>query len=798
MSDVSETSAVARGSTLVIEGDVIPRRLRRPADLLRLVLVLGAAAVVLAAAYFASSTATGLDHDITVGATKIPHLLVTIANLVGALGLLLLPIAAGIDLLIRKRARQLVEAFATLVVTLVVVIAIAVWIQNSHSQQLLVALTGLTVPGPILPLNGALAAIVAFSTVARLIDRPRWAAACAVVVIANLLANIVAGGITVAALALSALMGWAIGLAARYLLGTPTTRPSGLEVAAAMEKSGFPLTVLRATHETTGGRRYSATTGSGARLEVLVLDRDLEGSGLVRGAWRSIRIRGEQTLGFSMRSRLEHAALQAYAAQAAGAPLPRLEAVVEVGPDAALLAYERIDGVSFAQLGGTLTDDDLDGAWRALRTLQEGHLSHRALFAEHMLRDTSGNVWLLDSDEGSVAAGDVAQRLDIAEMLCTLAMLTDPDRAVFTGRRVLGTERLAKALPVLQPVALTPVTRKAMKRRKDVLVTLRENLEAITPEGSPVEQIRIERMRPRTIITAIAGTVAAYLLLIQLGKVDLAQLVRDANWGWAVVAVLLSAATYIGAAMSIEGFVPERLNLWRTLQAQLAASFATLVSPPTLGAVAVNVRYLQQSGVHPALAAASIGVSQVAAFVMHLLLILGFGVIAGTRSELDVTPPAWTLWVGVALIILILAVLLLPMTRNWAINRVRPILQQVGPRLLTLAQQPLKLVTGIGGILLLNLGYCLCLIACVRAFGGGGEWAAICVVYLAGATIGQAAPTPGGLGAVEAALTAGLAAAGVEGGVAVSAVLLFRVFTFWLPTIPGWFSFSNLQKTGYL
>ena len=71
-------------------------------------------------------------------------------------------------------------------------------------------------------------------------------------------------------------------------------------------------------------------------------------------------------------------------------------------------------------------------------------------------------------------------------------------------------------------------------------------------------------------------------------------------------------------------------------------------------------------------------------------------------------------------------------------------------------------------------------------------------MYLAGATIGQAAPTPGGLGAVEAALAAGLTAAGLDGGLAVSAVLLFRLVTFWLPTIPGYLSFNWLTKKGAL
>ena len=64
--------------------------------------------------------------------------------------------------------------------------------------------------------------------------------------------------------------------------------------------------------------------------------------------------------------------------------------------------------------------------------------------------------------------------------------------------------------------------------------------------------------------------------------------------------------------------------------------------------------------------------------------------------------------------------------------------------------------------------------------------ASIAVVYLTGSAIGSILPTPGGLGGVEAALTAGLTAAGLPGAVAVSAVLLFRLLTFWLPVPFGW------------
>jgi uncharacterized protein (TIRG00374 family) len=126
--------------------------------------------------------------------------------------------------------------------------------------------------------------------------------------------------------------------------------------------------------------------------------------------------------------------------------------------------------------------------------------------------------------------------------------------------------------------------------------------------------------------------------------------------------------------------------------------------------------------------------------------------------------------------------------------RLSPTLGQVLPRLLEVAQQPRKLILGIGGALLLSLSYILCLAACVAAFGRSVPIAGVAVVYLTGSAIGSILPTPGGLGGVEAALTAGLTAAGLPGAVAVSAVLLFRLITFWLPVPFGWAAFSYLER----
>ena len=89
-------------------------------------------------------------------------------------------------------------------------------------------------------------------------------------------------------------------------------------------------------------------------------------------------------------------------------------------------------------------------------------------------------------------------------------------------------------------------------------------------------------------------------------------------------------------------------------------------------------------------------------------------------------------------------------------------------------------------------------LAALLAFGAHAPVLATAAVYLAGNAIGSIAPTPGGLGAVEAVLSAGLTAIGIPAHEVVPAVLLFRVATFWLPIPAGWVSFIFLQRSGTL
>jgi undecaprenyl-diphosphatase len=127
-----------------------------------------------------------------------------------------------------------------------------------------------------------------------------------------------------------------------------------------------------------------------------------------------------------------------------------------------------------------------------------------------------------------------------------------------------------------------------------------------------------------------------------------------------------------------------------------------------------------------------------------------------------------------------------------------PILQRAVHGMADVFKHPGKVAVLLLGSVTVTMSYLVGVYFATQAFGGGLPLATVGAVYLTGSAVATAAPTPGGLGAMEAALIAGLVAAGMENATAVPAVFLFRFATFWLPILPGWLSFMWLQRREYI
>lgn len=780
--------------TIVIEEGVFSKRVRRPIDVLRFTLAVLGTLGVITLSTILLNTFSAIDQDVADSASRLPAIVALALGIVTGIGQFILPFIVAYSLLTRRGGRLLAEAVLGFIVA-ALLIGVAVGLLRDYgSNDLWFALAG-TSEREMFPLQALIASVTALITVARL--RGSAIVASTVIVGASAVADNLAGRFTVTSLVASLLFGWAVGLGFRYIFGTPTTRPKGLEVAKTLHGAGIAINVLRATTSTDHGRRYVATTTENEKFHVVVYDRDLEGAGLFPRWWRSLRLRDNDALGgWTMRQAVERSALMAYATEAIAAPTPRLVTLRSIGDDASVLVYKWIEDADNEQ-SVNVSDATLTSAWKALKTLHDASIAHRSLSPDHLVFHADDSVTLLHITSGSVAMSDLQRRIDLADMLISLSLIASPEGAVKTAQTVFSQSDIADALPALQVFALSSANRKLLRNRRGLLGQIRELVAAEAPPTT-LQSVTLERLQPRKLITLVLAFVAGYLLLGQIGDVDILNLLTSANYNWVGFAIAMTIITYIGSAMALLGFVVERLSLWRTFLAQWAASFATLISPPALGTVAINGRYLQREGLPATAAGATVAVSQALAFLVHIGLLFVAGYLTGSNQDFTFDPPREVV-IGIASVALLLLVILpLPKVRRYLVSIARPRISEVVPRFVTLSQQPAKLAIGIGGMFILNLAFCAVLVASVYAFDGSGSIAAISLVYLAGSTLGQVAPTPGGIGAVEAVMTAGLIAIGIDPGIALSSVLLFRLLTFWIPTVPGWFAFQYLLKRGSL
>ena len=782
--------------------DQLERRIRKPVDLLRCVLSCSGIVALAVAGVAASAATSGAQTDLVGASHRLPHALVVVASPVVLFALLILPVAMAVQLLVRRQFRRLGEAVATGVLAAAVTAVVNDLLTRPAASRLYYAII-MARPGTshAAALDPYLAGLVAYATMVGLAGRPYWRNALWAAIAVYAIVQVGALHTSVLTLLITVLAGRAIGLAVRYVAGSASQRPGALDIAGALAATGLPVTAIRRDRrqeprQGNPSRHYAVTAkGDGCRLDAVVYDRDQQAAGAVYRLYRRVRVLGQvsRIAPLSVDHAVERRALLSYAAEDAGAPTPRLRALVRAGPEACVLAYEHQEGTTLAQRNPGCSDAELSRIWEAVGRLHAHRVTHRGLTADRILLTGDGQAMLLDPGDGDVAASDLQIRLDVAQLLAELALAVGPDRAAGLAVEKMSADDLVAVVSVLQPVALARPTRKALRRRRDVLPALRTRLLAAVP-GGEVTPARLERIRPRTLLTLVASIAAVYLLAGELARASLRSVLHEADWRWVIAALALSAATYVAAAEALTGFVAGRLSFRRTLLAQLASSFVTLVTPAAVGGATLNIRYLQRQKIPAAVAAASVGVAQVVAFVLHVLLILVFAAIAGSSGSKPAQPPRWAWFVLAGLVLIALVVLAIPAGRRMLRARLSPMLGQVLPRLLEVAQQPGKLARGIGGTLLLSLCYIFCLAACVAAFSRSVPIAKIGLVYLTGSAISSAVPTPGGIGAVEAALTAGLTAVGVPGAVAASAVLLFRLLTFWLPIPFGWGALKYLER----
>ncbi len=777
-----------------------PSRYRHPGDVIRLISGIALLGCSLAASAAASRWLLGPAAPVPDGLSPASRIITGVVQ-VACVATVALVVAATLR---HRRYRLLGGLTAGAAAAAAIVAGIFYLLGDQHPDALAGNLArgswlaSAAFPGP--PLIACAAAVVVAAS--PWLSRP-WRRAAWLTLLLVAAARILTGTALPMELILAIAAGVTAGAAVLVAFGVPDRRAGPDEVAAALRRAGVPVESVRpAEVAARGSRPFAAVAADGRRLFVKALGSDQRDADLLYRAYRAVRLRnvGDTRPAASLFHAVERQALVGVMAERAGVFVPSVDRVVKAGDDTVLLVMEWVDGSSLEQLPAEqISDDLLVRLWAEVDKLHRAGIAHRSLRAANVMVSPAGLPRIVDFSFSELAATQRQMDLDVAELLASLATLAGEDRAV-AAAKVLGARGVAPSVPLLQPLALSAATRRAIARQDGMLARTRSRAAAASGQSTQ-ELARVQRVKPRTLLAIIAASAAFYLLLPELAHVDSSwRALQSAHWIWLPVIIAWSVLTYVASAIALLGSVSVRLSFGATVLAQGASSFVNRVSPSNVGGMALNVRFLQKAGVEPSTGVAAVGVNALAGALVHAALLVIFFSWAGRGlGKAFKLPSSSKLLVILAVVAAVIGIVMATRQgRRFAARKLLPSVRSSLASLRQVARSPARLALLIGGSALVTLAYVGGLVASVEAFGGGASVAKIGAVYMAASLVAAASPTPGGVGAIEALLTAGLTGLGISPGAAVSAVLIYRLATYWLPVVPGWLCLRRLQRMDYV
>jgi uncharacterized protein (TIRG00374 family) len=344
---------------------------------------------------------------------------------------------------------------------------------------------------------------------------------------------------------------------------------------------------------------------------------------------------------------------------------------------------------------------------------------------------------------------------------------------------------------------------------------------------APEPEVEHEEHPPRLDLSArnlagfgvfvVLAIVALYFLLPQVaGLGETWHRLEDGSPVWLGLALLFTLGMFGGYVLLFHGVFARaaagRLNLRESYQICMAGLAATrLFSAGGAGGIVLTAWALRAAGLPRRVVADKTISFLVLTYLVYTIALIVFGF--GLRYGLFPGPDPFTMTVIPATLALVVTVLglsiaLVPTDFERRLQTLALRHGRVGRLAQRAATVPATASLGIRDALahlrsrdpalLGAVVYWACQIGCLwasfRAFGDSPALAVIVVAFFVG-MLGNLLPLPGGIGGVDGGMIGAFAAFNVDTGLAVVAVLVYRGFTFWLPTIPGVIAYLQLRKT---
>jgi uncharacterized protein (TIRG00374 family) len=342
-------------------------------------------------------------------------------------------------------------------------------------------------------------------------------------------------------------------------------------------------------------------------------------------------------------------------------------------------------------------------------------------------------------------------------------------------------------------------------------------LSAAPDEDEEAPKITMTRRRAALFALFVLSALAfLYFVLPQLGDVkDTWGRLSEGEPGWLFVALLMQIAAmacYMVVFQDIHVPPGFPIKLKETYQITMASLAATrLFAAGGAGGVALTAWALRRAGLPRKDVATRMIAFLVLTYAIYMLalIVCGFGLRWGVFH--GNAPFALTIipaWIGIVSFLIFFAIAFLPKDIERRLSTYQPRSSRAGKVFGALATVPARLgdgarfalkqirhpdlaLLGTVGWWGFNIGV---LYACFEAFGAAPPLAVIIEAYFVG-MLANLLPLPGGIGGVDAGMIGTFAGFGVSSSLAVVAVLSYRLFAFWLPSLPGAVAYFQLRRT---
>ena len=396
--------------------------------------------------------------------------------------------------------------------------------------------------------------------------------------------------------------GWAIGALVHWAFGVPRWQPDPARVGRLLRRFVLPVHDLReADVAARSSHPFTGVDDGGSRVYVKVLDPDRFERDWLYRLYRLVAVRDikDTDAVAPLGQQAEHEAVAAMTARERGVRVPAV--VLARGTDRGAVVVQRwVAGRSLDELAAEeLTPTLLAAVWRQVALLRAARIGHSDLVASSVLVDEEGRPWIVDFGNAETGADDERLAGDVAELMASLALRLDPAVVAASAVAGLGRDAVAAALPGLEPLSLSLVTRTGVRAMRPRLGLLRREVRGLLDLPDP-ERPQVARPGPAArVLVGIGAAVSIVGVPLLAGAPAVAESVEEYGWRWLGGAVAVAVLARTAMALAMMATVERRLALGRVFGASMVADGAALVHGRA-GWRTAAVRFLQRAGVLPA------------------------------------------------------------------------------------------------------------------------------------------------------------------------------------------------------